>query len=71
LYDTKVDSRRRKSKKDKQCNGQKTGNAMAKRQAMQWPKDRQCNGQKTDNAIAKRQEMQWPKDKNDKRANNV
>ena len=36
-------------------NRRKTGNAMAKRQAMQWPKDRQCNSQKTGNAMAKRQ----------------
>jgi hypothetical protein len=27
-------------------NRRKTGNAMAIRQAMQWPKDRQCNSQK-------------------------
>jgi hypothetical protein len=49
--------RSRKSKQDRQCNGQKrTYNAMAKKgQTMQWPKrtdnamakkDRQCNGQK-------------------------
>jgi hypothetical protein len=36
-------------------NRRKTSNAMAKRQAMQWPKDRQCNSQKTGNAMAKRQ----------------
>ena len=40
--------------KDRQYNGQKTDNTMAKRQTIQWPKDRQYNGQKTDNTMAKR-----------------
>ena len=59
--------RSRKSKQDRQCNGQKrTYNAMAKKgQTMQWPKkDIQCNGQKrTDNECngQKGQTMQWPK----------
>ena len=44
--------------KNKQNNGQKTDNTMAKRM-----KNRQCNGQKTDNTMAKRQTIQWPKEK--------
>ena len=47
----------RKSKQDRQSNGQKrTCNAMARKgHTMQWPKkDRQCNGQKG-------LTMQWPK----------
>ena len=57
------------SKKNRQHNGQKTDNTMAKRQTTQWPKDRQHNGQKTDNTMAKRQTTQWPKEKRDKRTN--
>jgi hypothetical protein len=40
---------------DKQYNGQKTNNIMAKRQTIYWPKDKQYNGQKTNNIMAKRQ----------------
>jgi len=49
--------------KDRQHNGQKTDNTVAKRQTTQWPKDRQHNGQKTDNTMAKKQTTQWPKDR--------
>ena len=49
--------------KDRQYNGQKTDNTMAKRQTIQWPKDRQYNGQTRDNTMAKRETIQWPKDR--------
>ena len=62
FVNTKGVIRIRKSK-DRQHNGQKTDNTMAKRQTTQWPKDRQHNGQKTDNTMAKRQTTQWPKDR--------
>ena len=44
--------------KNRQYNGQKTDNTMAKRQTIQWPKDRQYNDQKTDNTMTKRQTIQ-------------
>jgi hypothetical protein len=53
--------RSRYTNKDRQRNGQKTDNSMAKRQTTQGPKDRQLNGQKTDNSMAKTQTTQWPK----------
>ena len=45
FVNTKGVIRIRKSK-DRQHNGQKTDNTLAKRQTTQWPKDRQHNGQK-------------------------
>jgi hypothetical protein len=39
--------------KDRRCNGQKTDDAMVKRQTIQWSKDRRYNGQKTDDTMVK------------------
>jgi hypothetical protein len=65
--------RSRKSKQDRQCNGQKrTYNAMAKKgQTMQWPKkDIQCNGQKrTYNAMAKKGQTMNAMAKKDRQCN--